>query len=80
MLKASLRVLKRRLCNYKTTPLFHFIGLDIHKKKLDSFHQLDLFFTRPIRCPSHAEICNVGAFSGHADDLVWGCCGSQSDQ
>jgi hypothetical protein len=55
-----------------------FIGLDI-KKKLDSFYQTDLFFTRPIRCLLMLRICiNMwSAFSDHAVDLVYeaGCCG-----
>jgi hypothetical protein len=56
-----------------------FIGLDIHKKKLDSFYQTDLFFTRPIRT-FKCRIC-INMWSEHFQiltvDLVYeaGCCG-----
>jgi hypothetical protein len=56
-----------------------FIGLDIHKKKLDSFYPNRFFFTRPIRCLNAEDLYQYveRTFPDHAVDLVYeaGCCG-----
>jgi hypothetical protein len=57
-----------------------FIGLDIHKKKLDSFYPNRFIFHKTYSMPSNAEDLYQyveRTFPDHAVDLVYeaGCCG-----
>jgi hypothetical protein len=61
-----------------------FIGLDIHKKKLDSFYPNRFIFHKTYSMPSNAEDLYQyveRTFPDHAVDLVYeaGCCGSRHD-